>query len=487
MNPLVCSLILSPTPLPFKLRIQGLVKQVAILLTSTLCVLAFSVQTRAESISFDSAWQRVQKKNDTIAAAQENLFRYQSLHKASLDLDLPKVDLTGNYTRLDDDITVSGNQIIESTGAQGQAALGAIYGALGHILPPGLTSITSTLEEKDIFTSSIRAVWPAFTGWKITAAQEAAQGRTDEAQSLLEMKYQAKYEDLTKFYFSVVLTRQVVDTRRFVEKGLASHLDSALKLETQGQIAKVERLQAEASLSKARVDRKKAERDIEIAKLTLARLLKTETDFTLETPLFANSNLEPLKQYLEKTLASFPGLSLLDAKEKQAQSLIKAEQSAYYPNLLVYGNYSLYERESLTGQILPEWMLGAGIDIPIFDNGGRKDKVRAAHRALSQVKRLRTQAQSDLSVLVKKTYCQAQQALEEYYGLNKSIELANENLKLRKKAFSLGLSTSLDVVDAQLYLAGITTQQLVSQFTYVLNLNKLLALSNQMGQFSQYL
>jgi outer membrane protein TolC len=87
---------------------------------------------------------------------------------------------------------------------------------------------------------------------------------------------------------------------------------------------------------------------------------------------------------------------------------------------------------------------------------------------------------------VQKTYLEAQQAQEEVLGLQSSIELAQENLKLREKAFTQGLSTSTDVVDAQLYVASVQTQKAAASFNYLISLSKLLALSNEMGSFSQY-
>ncbi|MGF1755444.1 TolC family protein, partial [Vibrio makurazakiensis] len=44
----------------------------------------------------------------------------------------------------------------------------------------------------------------------------------------------------------------------------------------------------------------------------------------------------------------------------------------------------------------------------------------------------------------------------------------------------------LEVVDAELYLASIKTQQSVARFQYLISLNKLLALSNEMDTFSSY-
>lgn len=433
------------------------------------------------AISFDEAWLLLQQDNNSIAAQRANLARYQHLQDATDDLNLPKVTIGANYTRLDQDVTVSGKQLLESTGGS-MPALPPMFAPI----VASLGSVTSTISERDIFTSSIRAIWPIFTGGRISAAQSAAEGRTDEAQSQLAMETQARFEDLSKYYFSVVLAQEVVHTRELVEQGLSKHNDNAVKLEQQGQIARVERLQAEAALDKAIVERKKSQKTLEIAQSALSEILNQNTTVEPRGQLFINQNLPPLSAFIDQTLSTYPGLDLLDAKEKQAKSLIQAEQGKYYPEVYLYGDYSLHEDDSLASEMKPDWMVGVGVSVPLIDNSGRSEQVRAAHSAVSQVQYLKAQAKQDLSVLVKKTYLEAQQAQEEVTGLESSIELAKENLVLREKAFSQGLSTSTDVVDAQLYLASIQTQRAAASFNYLVSLAKLLALSNQMNSFAQY-
>ncbi|WP_262359640.1 TolC family protein, partial [Vibrio mimicus] len=335
-------------------------------------------------------------------------------------------------------------------------------------------------------TSSIRAIWPIFTGGRITAAQDAAQGKEHEAQSQLAMEVQARYEDLAKYYFSVVLAKEVLATRIAVEEGLAQHRDNAVKLEQQGQIAHVERLQAEASLDKAKVERKKAQKTLDIAQSALTQILGASDPVEPNGTLFINTSLPPMQAFIDQTLNTYPGLSLLDAKEKQASSLIKAEQGKYYPNVYLYGDYSLHEDDSLASQMKPDWLVGVGVSIPLIENTGRSEQVKAANSAVNQVRYLKAQAKQDLNVLVEKTYLEAEQALEEVTGLNSSLHLAQENLRLRQKAFSQGLSTSVDVVDAELYLASIRTQQSLASFNYLISLNKLLALASEMNSFSTY-
>lgn len=439
----------------------------------------------AAAISFDEAWQVLQQENNSLAAQRANVNRYQYLQAGTDDLNLPKVTIGANYTHLDSDVTVSGKQLLDSAGNTVPAIPPALGPALAPILS-SLGSVTSTITEQDVFTSSIRAIWPIFTGGRISAAQSAAEGKTDEAKSQLAMETQARYEDLSKFYFSVVLAKEVVQTRKLVEQGLTTHRDNALKLEQQGQIPRVERLQAEAALDKAIVERKKAQKSLEIAQTALSEILNQTEMVEPRSHLFTNSSLPPLDAFVEQTLATYPGLDLLNAKEKQASSLIKAEKGKYYPEVYLYGDYSLHEDDSLASQMKPDWLVGVGVSVPLIDNSGRSENVKAAQSAVNQVKYLRAQAQQDLSVLVKKTYLEAQQAHEEVAGLNSSVALAKENLRLREKAFTQGISTSTDVVDAQLYLASIHTQQAAASFNYLISLAKLLALSGQMNDFNQY-
>ncbi|RBM40286.1 TolC family protein [Vibrio tarriae] len=454
-------------------------------LSLAICSILLMPIAHAAPLSFQEAWDLLQQQNNSLAAQRANVERYAHLKDATQNLNLPSVSVGANFTRLDQDVTLSGKQIVDSAGGIDPNLIASLSPSLLPLVTH-LGSAKSTITERDIFTSSIRAIWPIFTGGRITAAQDAAVGKEDEAQSQLAMEIQARYEDLAKYYFSVVLAKEVLATRIAVEEGLAQHRDNALKLEQQGQIAHVERLQADASLDKAKVERKKAQKTLDIAQSALTQILGATETVEPSGMLFINTSLPPMHAFIEQTLNTYPGLSLLDAKEKQASSLIKAEQGKYYPEVYLYGDYSLHEDDSLASQMKPDWLVGVGVNIPLIENTGRSEQVKAANSAVNQVRYLKAQAKQDLSVLVEKTYLEAEQALEEVTGLNSSLNLAQENLRLRQKAFSQGLSTSVDVVDAELYLASIRTQQSLASFNYLISLNKLLALSSEMSSFSTY-
>ncbi|MFN2353598.1 MAG: TolC family protein [Desulfopila sp.] len=440
------------------------------------------------TVSFNEAWQQVSAKNDALAAARANVEQAKHKREAVKDLYLPEVGISTNYLYIDDEVTLSPVDILESTpaGAQlapGIAGMAANYGMSAVTLNRGLTS---TLAERENLTSSIQAHWPIYTGGRIDAAQDIAAGKLGEADHELEMKLEKQFENLARYYFGVVLAKRVLDTKVDVETGLKKHRDNAILLEQQGQIARVERLQAEASYDRAIVDRRKAGRELEIARLALTRLLKSLQAVIPADALFINDTMPPLALFLDKTLAYSPGLGVLESKKEQATGLIAVEKGKYLPTVGLFGNYSLYEEDNLATKLTPDWVAGVGVSLPLFERSGRSGNLAAAKSMVKRIDALQLQAQSDLSVLVEKSYHQTKQALEEYKGLGSSLKLAEETVELRVKAFNQGLATSLDVVDAELFHASIKTQRAVSAYKYVVTLAKLYAISGQLQSFFRY-
>lgn len=70
----------------------------------------------AAPISFQQAWELLQESNNSLAAGRANVERYQHIKNSTDNLNLPSVTLGANYTRLDQDITLSGKQLFDSTG-----------------------------------------------------------------------------------------------------------------------------------------------------------------------------------------------------------------------------------------------------------------------------------------------------------------------------------------------------------------------------------
>ncbi|MGL5031517.1 MAG: TolC family protein [Aeromonas sp.] len=434
---------------------------------------------QAQTISFGQAWTRVIEQDQGLAAEQAGVDRAKQLREAAKAMYLPKVDLGANYTHLADPISLD---LLDLNPIANQQNL--VLG-LGNLLGVGAADFVTPLTKQNVVTSSVKLLWPLFAGGRIDAAQDIRQAQVSEAQQLLVLKQQATFESLSQTYFGVVLAAQVVQTREGMEQGLARHLDHAKKLEAQGQIAKVERLSAQSAYDRARIDTQKSRRSLEIAELALSYMLKLP-NVEPNNRLFVNKDLPKLDTLVSQTLEVHPGLKLLMAKKEQAKGMIRIEKGKYAPEVFMFGNYNVYEDDSLAAKTAPDWLLGVGVSMPLISRDGRSETVQAAKSAELQVNLLQAKTRQDLELLVEKTWREAAQGLEEYQSLSSTQALAQENVLLRDKAFDQGLSTSLDVVDARNQLAGVKTQRAAAAYQYVVSLARLLALSGQMNRFNQY-
>lgn len=431
-------------------------------------IIALSGNVQAAAIDFSAAWQQVIQKNDALLAKKEEVKHSEALQEAAESLYLPNIDITGSFTHFDKPIEIDTSGIAAA-------------------LPIPLPLPNIPLTNQNFAHSSLNAVLPVYTGGRITAAQDIRHAQVSEAESNYNLAMRTTFTQLVQYYFGVVLSEQVYQVRLDAADALAEHLDHALKLEQQGQIAKVERLMAQVSLDKAQIEAQKALRDYEIAKLALTKMLKQQESVLPLTPLFVNNSTTSVTPYLSKTLAEHPGIAILNAKREQAKGMLKMASAKHLPEVMLYGNYNLYSDDSATGELLPEWMVGVGVRIPIVERSGTSQEVVAAKSSVRQVNLLQMQMQQDLSILVEKTYAEMSQALEEYNSLASSQALSEESVVLRKKAFSQGLSTSLEVADAQLYVTSIRVQRLSASYNYVKSLAQLLSVSGDIDRFMDYL
>ncbi|MCL1098772.1 TolC family protein [Shewanella gelidii] len=442
-------------------------------------LILISGSVSAQEYGFEQAWHRLLLVSDALQAEQQQVNRARAEQEASHSLDYPSVSIGGSYTHLEKPLELDLRDLNPLASLEPSSlppALGAAMAAIPNSL------YVTPFTEQDVFRASLQAMWPIYTGGKITAAHaiHAAEVTEKEQQKLL--KQRQLFTALVDRYYAVSVTQTLMNTQQQLVSSLSHHAEHAQKLEAQGQIAKVERLNAQVALENARVSLGSSKRQYEMAQIALSRMLHQQSVLT-NSPLFMLERLPSLPDLTQLTLHQHPALRLLDAKAEQAEGLVAVELGSYKPTVFLYGNYTLYEDDSLFSKMEPDWMVGVGVRMPLLSRDGRSGKVLAAKSALLQAQHTKAQTTQDLSLLVDQSYRRLLQAQEEVLALNASLSLAKENLKLRDLAFSQGLSTSIERVDAQLKLTAVSTQQLGARYRYVQAFARLMAVSGQVDEF----
>lgn len=422
-------------------------------------------------LTFPEALAAARGGNESILAARAEVRQREEEKKAAKGLYFPTVSFAPLYTHLNDDILLDLDPIRD------------VILKLHPQVPPALVpSFEETLFKQDMLRLPLTARWPLFTGGRIGAANRAAEARVRDAGAQTRQAEEGVLRSLVRAYFGLRLALEEKAVRAEVLAGLEQHVRNARRLEEEGLVAKVERLNADVARAEAERQLKRAAHDVEIARAGLASVLASDAAVgDPVTPLFVAFDLDPADRFREAALASHPALERLAAQRDLAGEAVAAQKGAFWPEVFAYGLYEM--RKTDLSPIEPEWLAGVGARIELFDGGSRLKKLAAARAQQDRVALLDRKLRRDLGTLVERQYREAEKAREQYAALEATRALADESLRARTRAFEEGVGTSLEVVDARLAQEKVRLERLAAAFGFVNALAELLEASGQGDRF----
>ncbi|WP_051201948.1 TolC family protein [Ferrimonas senticii] len=422
---------------------------------------AMPLAANSQSLSLRQAWQQLDDHSALLAAERQSQSRAELAVAASDDLRLPSLSLNSTYVQMEKPLRAELDLPFQLP------------------IPDFPSSIALDLTERHIYRTSLMGSFPLYAAGRIDAAQQVKQAEYDASVQQLQIKRREQFNLLVQRYYGLVLAKQNAALRGQQLVARETHLHHATLLEKQGQIAEVERLNAQVARDQAKVTAEKAEHQVTLAQLGLDSLL--QLDGVQPQRFSGNLTLPALAPLQQQLRSSHPALLLFEAKQRQAKGAVAAEQGRYKPTVGLFGSYTLADDDSLLAHLEPEWFVGIRFSMPLFTNDGRSHRLQAAHSAEKEAQLRRQQTQQDLLLLLQSEHQALSQAISEYQAYQSTISLAAENRRLRELAFQQGLATSLQLVDADQSLTAAKLGQAQAQYHYLLALAKVLSLSGELN------
>lgn len=329
-------------------------------------------------------------------------------------------------------------------------------------------------------TNGLMAILPIYEGGKISAVQNIAKGKHLETQGMSEYELEELNLELLKRYFGVQLAKKVLNVREIALKAVKSHYDLVSNMLKVGLVSKVDKLQADVALRQAEFEVSKAKDDLKFALSALNTMLKSDYN-ELSSKLFINSApLPSLQSFQSSAKVHNPVFTTIDAKQAQAKAYKDLKKSEWMPKVAAFG-----ARELKTDK--PYWGFGLNATWTLFSNVDRRKMDESAQEKINQVEAMRDQMLSDIDLLIEQKYIGVQVAKDQYFSLVSEVSLAKEIVKLRLAGFKEGLSTFIDLNDAQANLAKAQTGEAKAAYDYVLSLSALLQASGQLSAMPRYI
>ena len=452
-----------------------------------LALLAFAAGSAVAdtgALDFSQARALAHDRVDAIKIEMAETAKRESQAKNARSLHGPKIELDAKQ--------IWGRKTVDF----GSVNVGALAGSLfkpGAITPDsnigqllGSMSPIDLYFEEDIGgpRAAINAELPIYMGGAINAKVRAADEAVYESQAKTQAKRDTIDTELAQKYFAVQLARSV---ERLQEEMLAQQeleVKKALRFEKTGTISKLERMAVEVNRDSAKRELLNAQTNRHVAESELAGLLREESVGELTNPLFVvTDDIGTLKSWQDKALGTSPVLKGVQAMRRQAEQGVTAAKAAWHPQVYAFANYNLIKHYLTIPE--PDWIAGIGVKFTLWDNKDRNASIAAAHSLVNKAQAAHAEANNRLMTAVETAYLKSSQAREAYRLTDSTLALAKENLRLREKSFSEGLSTADDVNDARTKLLAAQIARRVAAYRFVVAWAMLNAASGDMNAFEE--
>lgn len=458
----------------------------------------------AQEMTLSTAVDKALAANHDLLAKRKHIEFLQAGKKEARSHYLPRIDVAGSYTRLNEPIELDLSPLRTLLiGLQTQNKLADIdlqmlmsrgYGLTGPetaayssqiaaALDSAIPSMDMHLLDRDVWRASLEFVQPIWMGGKIAALNKGADLQYQEGLEEFLIDQETVREETCRIYFMAKLLEEVAAANRDAEAGIARHLGQAESLYNSGLIARSQLLRAKVAHSEARKNLENAEADLKTARSVLANLVKAgDPDaLVLTTPLPFKPAGASRDQVRSSLLAGSRTLKMLDIKRDLVGAKKRGDLAAYLPQIYAFGRYELY-RGDLTFMD-PDWAVGVGVKLNVFSGGEKLHKLAADDELRLEVEEKRKDVEDLLTRAGDQLYYQAESRKNTVDSFPARQEEAEENLRLAESRFSSGLGISLEVVDANLVLEKIRAERAQAVYGYIVSWLKIHELSQSLDGY----
>lgn len=320
--------------------------------------------------------------------------------------------------------------------------------AMAQILPPealiDLANPINVSMVKDGIIAGVTATQPVFAGGKIINSNRLARVGVEASRLQLRLSENEVEQKTEQYYWQLVTLEEKMNTIKAVEELLADiHKDVDVAVRA-GLVMRNDLLQVELRQNDIESQKLKLQNGISIVQRLLAQYcglnsniinVKKE-DVVVSAPVETGGNLMDLAEY-----------QLLQKQVDAAhlKKLITVGQSM--PTVAVGAGYNYYKINDMNRNF---GMVFATVNVPISDWWGgshaikrKKIEQRKAEEELADKAEL-------LNIRMEKAWNDVTEAYQQLTIAQRSIEQAEENLRLNRNYYKAGTSRMADLLEAQL-------------------------------------
>lgn len=358
----------------------------------------------------------------------------------------PHVEASGNYM-------FSSNKYKESTDPMQIPTFNNVGGVPtpngGFVFVPSIP-LEFTLNKN--WTAGVNVTQPIYMGGRIVSAYRMAKiGRDmsylNQVLTNNEVVYQTDiaYWNLLKVQelllaankYEEVVDRLMVDVTNAYDEGMKSRNDV---------------LKVKVKQNEARLNTRRAENGIKLARMALCHIIGVDllTEIDIDDSELKLDNLAPVT--VKDNILLRPEYQILSKKIEFDSQQIKLARGEYLPQVGVRGGWNYFDALRLNNESL---MKGGGfsalisVKVPLFKWGEGINKVKSMKLQHKMTQLQREDATEKMQLEMTMALNQVDESHLEVEMTNEALQSAEENLRMSRDQFEVGLETLADHLEAQ--------------------------------------
>ena len=407
------------------------------------CTITASAQTYTLQQLKDSALQN----NIAIRNAKHSIDAAQQQRKEAFTKYFPTVSGTGLWFNADKGMAKTELNLSEQISPE----LGM---ALAQSLPAealaALGNPISISMMKNGTIAGVTAVQPIFAGGQIINGNKLAKVGEDVSRLQLQLSENEVERQTEQYYWQLISLQEKMKTIEAVEALLADiykDVDVAVRA---GVAMRNDLLQVQLRQNDVESQKVKLQNGIGIVRLLLAQYcgLNNEQFIVESTEITDGSSQQVIKQNCDQALLGTAEYQLLNKQIEATKLQRKMEIGKNLPTIGVgagYNYHNLLDNGHTFGMVF------ASVSIPISDWWGGSHAVKRKKIAQQQAEEQLVDNSQLLKIRMQNAWNNVEEARQQLQIAQRSIEQAEENLRLNRDYYKAGTSKMSDLLEAQLF------------------------------------
>jgi outer membrane protein TolC len=407
--------------------------------------------TLADSIKF------ALENNPSVRIAEENVHRARATIHEATAIGMPKLTLEGIYQRLDEIASVTfGERTVE----------------LGTL--DSRTADLTLLQPVDVFGA-------------VKTARRAARSIKSGSEHDLAATTNNTTLEVKQAYLNVLREQKKLVVYEGAILILEAHLKDAQAHYNAGTIARFDVLRAETELANARPALITARNGVELAKSAFNNVLGRGLDASVDleeprTPEFVQADLVACVQ---SACGQRPEVLRADTQVDVSDIVAKGAELAGKPRFNLRWAYNRNFDSTVFNPRESSWRAFFTASVSIFDGGATRASVDKAESDAQNARSAREQVVQGVTLDAKQAYLSLNESRERIAAAEKGLEQARESVRLAQVRYKGGVSTQLEVLDAQAALTIAETNHVNAYYDYQVALARLERAVGGSAQFAK--